>query len=65
MSSRMFRDIVAVGLFPAAVLVLHFVLHETWLNSFIVPLIGVGAGLVVRLATRRNNMNGKRKYPPS
>ena len=62
MSSRMIRYFVAAGLFPVAVLVLHYVLRETLLKSFMIPLAGVGAALAVRLSTRRDNTSGGQKH---
>jgi hypothetical protein len=50
----------AVGVALTAVPVLHYLLHEPWLNSFIIPLFGVAAGVSTRLATRRGRQKNSR-----
>ena len=62
MSLRAVRDLALASLLVVALLVFHFLLHETWLNTVLLLIIGAAPGLVLRVSRRKAGRD--RKSPP-
>jgi hypothetical protein len=44
---------------------MHYVLRETWPNSFLVSLVGIGGSLLAVFYASRDNAKGDQKTPRS